>query len=116
VSSVGADPTSANFYLRLKGETERDVVAVGFARVDIIRPGLLLGDRREFRPAERFAALLAPVVNPLLVGPLARYRAIRAEAVAGAIARLAGAKGRGTIVHEGVALREPGPAGHDSWT
>jgi uncharacterized protein YbjT (DUF2867 family) len=116
VSSVGADPASANFYLRLKGESERNVVAVGFERVDVIRPGLLLGDRRQFRPAERFAALLAPVVNPALVGSLARYRAIRAETVAGAIARLVGAKGRGTIVHEGAALRERGPVAPDSST
>ena len=41
--------------------------------------GLLLGDRRESRPAEASARVVAPVFNPLLLGPLAKYRAVRAD-------------------------------------
>jgi uncharacterized protein YbjT (DUF2867 family) len=100
VSSTMADAASSSFYLRLKGETERDVVAVGFDRVDIFRPGLLLGERREFRPGEWFAAKLSPLLRPILVGGLYRYRAIPAETVAGAIVALVGEKGRGVAVHE----------------
>jgi uncharacterized protein YbjT (DUF2867 family) len=85
VSSVGADPASGNFYLRVKGEVEQALRALPFEALVILRPGLLLGDRRESRPAEAVARLVSPVLNPLLVGPLARYRAVRADHVAAAM-------------------------------
>ena len=94
VSSVGAGGRA--FYLRVKGETEAAVAALGFERLDLIRPGLLLGDRAERRPAERLAQLAMPALNPLLRGPLEKYAALPARAVAEAIAHLvrAGAPGK----------------------
>ena len=41
VSSVGADMASRNFYLRTKGEMEAGLEKIGFARLDVLRPGLL---------------------------------------------------------------------------
>ncbi len=32
VSAIGANPSSKTFYLRTKGETERDIVALGYGR------------------------------------------------------------------------------------
>jgi uncharacterized protein YbjT (DUF2867 family) len=95
VSSIGADPASSNFYLRVKGETERDLAAIGFAGTHLLRPGLLLGDREESRPAEALARTFAPWLNPLLVGGLRRYRSVEADAVAAAMigAALEGASG-----------------------
>jgi uncharacterized protein YbjT (DUF2867 family) len=63
VSAVGANPASRVFYNRVKGETERDIEALGFPRVTIVRPSLLLGPRAEFRLVEavgRIAGLMAP--------------------------------------------------------
>ena len=88
VSSVGASAQSGNFYLRVKGETERLLAGLGFDRLDILRPGLLLGPRSESRPGEALAQRLSPYFNPLLIGSLARYRAISADAVAAAMERL----------------------------
>lgn len=85
VSSVGADPSSSNFYLRVKGETEHDVVEVGFRGAHLLRPGLLLGDREESRPAEAIARTFLPLLNPALVGSLRRYRAVDADVVAAAM-------------------------------
>jgi len=48
VSSVGADPGSSNFYLRTKGELERDLAALKLPALHIFRPGLLLGRDRNF--------------------------------------------------------------------
>src|SRR5262245_20073402 len=48
VSSLGADFSSGNFYLRTKGQLEKNVIAMGFERVLILRPSLLLGKRKEF--------------------------------------------------------------------
>jgi uncharacterized protein YbjT (DUF2867 family) len=85
VSSVGADPTSRNFYLRVKGEAEAAVAKRPFRAVHILRPGLLLGVRDESRPMEALAQAVAPLLNPLLVGRLAKYRAIPASVVGAAM-------------------------------
>lgn len=104
VSSVGASAQSGNFYLRVKGETERAINALGFERVDLLRPGLLLGDRDESRPGESIAKALTPLTNPLLRGPLQRYRGIAAEDVAAAAVALLGRPGPGRFAHENAGL------------
>ncbi|MEZ5487128.1 MAG: NAD(P)H-binding protein [Steroidobacteraceae bacterium] len=77
VSAVGADPAAKNFYLRVKGETEAEVAALGFPALDIVQPGLLLGgSRAESRPLESTARLLMPLVNPLLGGAHKAWRGI----------------------------------------
>jgi uncharacterized protein YbjT (DUF2867 family) len=89
VSSVGADPTSSNFYLRCKGEAEECVAGLGFARFVALRPSLLLGAREDARPGEALGRAITPLLNPLMLGPLRRYRGIEAGAVAAAAARAA---------------------------
>jgi uncharacterized protein YbjT (DUF2867 family) len=43
VTAVGANPQSSIFYSSVKGQVERDLSDLGFTRLDIVRPGLLLG-------------------------------------------------------------------------
>lgn len=99
VSSVGATADSGNFYLRTKAEAEAALAALNFARLDILRPALLIGARVEARLAEGVGQWIAPVFNLLLPGPLRRYRSIDAATVARAIAALIGAQGDGRFVH-----------------
>lgn len=109
VSSVGASRQSGNFYLRIKGEVEDAFEAMGFDRLDIVRPGLLLGPRADRRTGEALAQRLAPWFNPLLLGRLGSYRSIKSEHVARAVARLASETRGGLFVHaypELVALAE----------
>lgn len=105
VSSVGASAQSGNFYLRVKGETERSLADMGFERLDLLRPGLLLGDRSESRPGEAVARALAPVGNALMLGPLRRYRGIAAADVAAAAVALLGHAAPGRHVHEYAQIR-----------
>jgi uncharacterized protein YbjT (DUF2867 family) len=100
VSSVGASRQSGNFYLRVKGEVEDAMDKIGFRRLDILQPGLLLGQRAERRPAEALAQVLAPLANPALIGKLGRYRTIDADAVARAIVRLIKAREAGRFKHQ----------------
>ncbi|HEX7289048.1 MAG TPA: NAD(P)H-binding protein [Candidatus Angelobacter sp.] len=100
VSSVGADPGSKNFYLRTKGELERDLIRLKFRAIHILRPGLLLGHREEFRPGERMATRIAPLLNLTLYGPLKRYRSIAAEKVGRAMVGAAKQEKSGTFVYE----------------
>lgn len=82
VTAVGAAAGSPVFYNRVKGETERDLRALGFERLSIFRPSLLLGARAEHRRGEAIGAQVMPLLSPLLAGPLSMYKAIPARDVA----------------------------------
>jgi len=86
VSSVGADPGSKVFYSRVKGEAEAAVSALPFTSVHILRPSVLVGERKQTRPGERVGITLGKLVTPMLVGPARRYRPIEGLAVARAMA------------------------------
>jgi|SRR4249919_1423940 len=101
VSSVGASRQSGNFYLRVKGEVEDALADIGFERLDILQPGLLLGARNERRPGEAVMQALAPATNVLMLGnKLRRYRAVEALDVARAIVVLSERSEPGKFVHE----------------
>lgn len=110
VSSVGADSRARNTYLRVKGEIEERIQALGFQRCDFLQPGLLLGSREQQpeRLAERFGQHLAPLLNPWLIGGLSRFRAIPAEDVATAAAALVGRAPAGVFRHHFAALKALG--------
>ncbi|PQE25451.1 hypothetical protein CJF30_00000152 [Rutstroemia sp. NJR-2017a BBW] len=52
ISSGGANSSSLFPYMKMKGELEDAVKALPFKRVVILRPGLIVGDREDFRPPE----------------------------------------------------------------
>jgi uncharacterized protein YbjT (DUF2867 family) len=85
VSSIGAGSPAANFYLRVKTETEQDVRALGYECVEILRPSLLVGERQEKRTGEAFGIAAAKIVSGLFVGPLRQYRPIKVADVAEAM-------------------------------
>ncbi len=100
VSSVGASAKASAFYLKTKGEAEDAVKAMGFDRVDILRPGLLRGDRQgPSRPVERLMIALSPVTDLFTPAVLSQYRSIDAQDVAKAIAKLTKETAPGTFVH-----------------
>ena len=82
VSSVGADAAARTFYLRVKGETEAAVAALGFPGLDVFRPGLLIGPRAERRPVEALSQRLLPLIDPLLPS---RFRTLDHDRLARAI-------------------------------
>lgn len=100
VSSVGANPNTGNFYLRTKGELERELATIGFESLLIARPSFLVGNRAENRPGERIALALAPVFAPLMIGGARRYRPIEAERVAAALVALTLSAAPGVTVAE----------------
>ena len=106
VSSVGADAMAKSLYLRVKGEAENAVGAVGFKRLDILRPGLLRGSRSDdFRPLERMAMVASPIVDPLLNGKWARYRSVHADLVVEAALGLALRRAAGRFTHDNEAMK-----------
>ncbi|HTB35110.1 MAG TPA: NAD-dependent epimerase/dehydratase family protein [bacterium] len=98
VTSLGAELRSSFFYARVKAELERDLGLQGFKKVYVARPSLLLGQRRETRPAELIGEIGTMPLVPLMRGPWRKYRPIQAAAVAENLLRLA----RGLEAREGM--------------
>lgn len=86
ISAMGANANSGVFYNRVKGEMEKSLRELNIPQIEIFRPSLILGDRKEHRAGEDIAQHLSPYLNPLLVGPLKKYRAIKAIDIAKAMA------------------------------
>lgn len=100
-SALGADAGSRVFYSRTKGETERDLQAVGYPSLTLVRPGLIGGRRSESRPLEQAAVQFSRLVQPLLPR---RYRVVPAERIAQHLLRAALAAAPGVHVLPSEAL------------
>lgn len=87
VSAIGANSKSKNFYLKLKGEVEEVIQAIGIHSAYIMQPSMLLGNRKEFRLGEKTITPLMKVFSFLIPS---KYKPIQAEDVAKAM--LAAAK------------------------
>ncbi len=86
VSSMGANPASSIFYNKVKGEMEENIKAIGFPRLGIFRPSLLLGPRQEKRAGEKFAGWMMRTIEFMIP---ARYKAIHVDKVAKKMVELA---------------------------
>ncbi len=106
VSALGADAGSRVFYNRVKGEAEDAVRALPFRSVHILRPSLLLGERKEFRLGERIAEAAAWALGPLMRGSLSRFRPVHSRAVAAVLVRLAGERSSGVKIVESDRIRD----------
>ena len=100
VTAVGANANSSVFYSRVKGEVERDLASMNFKRLDIMQPGLLLGDRKDRRPVETLLKWIAPGTDLLMQGPWRRYRSIEAQTVAKSLVLLTTHTASGRYVHQ----------------
>jgi uncharacterized protein YbjT (DUF2867 family) len=92
VSSLGADASSRFLYPRTKGEAENATAGLGFDTAVIARPSLLLGKRERPRAIEGISETVLGLAEPLLIGPLRKYRAVSGETVASAL--IASVRGR----------------------
>ena len=83
ISSGGADSSSKNFYLRVKGELEDSIIDIGFESVNIFRPGFLTGaGGRKRATSEKIFMKLAKFLDLVLIGSARKYRSINAEVLA----------------------------------
>ena len=80
VSSSGANSNSKSAYFKMKGELEDAVKTLGFKRVSIFQPSLLLGERDHFRLGEVIGAFIMPALTA--IPGLKRYKPIEGKQVA----------------------------------
>lgn len=101
VSSIGANPDSSIFYLRVKGEMEREILSMPFRSISIFRPSLLMGDRKEFRFMEKLGGIFLKSVSGFLPK---RWRPLNATHLAESIWRVSDKIERGKRIFESEAL------------
>ena len=82
ISSIGADSTSKNFYLKTKGELEEAIQELQYPVVNIFRPSFLVGQRSEKRLSEVAILKFAKIMDFFLVGSASKYRSVKAELLA----------------------------------
>ncbi len=99
VSSVGAHPKAASFYLRVKGELEEALSGLGFEALHIFRPSVLLGQRHEARTGEQWGIRLARAFEWAMIGGAKKYRPMPAGVLAAAMAAAAERGQPGRHVH-----------------
>jgi uncharacterized protein YbjT (DUF2867 family) len=85
VSSIGASAGSKNYYLRIKGEMEQEILKLNFENIAIVRPSMLLGERKEKRTGEMVGKIVMKTFKPLLIGKMKKYRGIHSRDVAKAM-------------------------------
>ena len=81
ISAMGANPQSRFFYNKVKGEVEQHIRSLTLARVSILRPSLLLGERQEQRGLEDAAQKLYQKLSHLVPDSF-KYKPVTAEQVA----------------------------------
>ncbi len=89
ISSVNADSGSKIFYAKVKGDLEKKLLAIGFKKLNIVRPSLLDGKREEFRLLEKLGLIVFKPVGFLFVGPFLQFKPIDVMLVAKCMLHLA---------------------------
>ena len=102
VSSAGANAKSMNFYQRLKGETDDAVKEAGPKTVHIMRPSLLLGERKEFRLGENIGKAVMTFLSFLIPE---KFKAIQGKDVAKVMIALSKKRDEGIFIHENREIR-----------
>ena len=86
LGSAGASATSSLFYLRTKGQLEEGLKALGFERLSLFQPSMILTPTNRYGLLQGITLFAFPLLKPLLVGPLRKARGIRVDRLGAAIA------------------------------
>ena len=106
ISSLGADPESSNSYLKLKGELEQELKKLNIPSLHIYQPSFLIGDRKENRMSDKIMKPIFRLIDPLLIGPLKKYRSIKAANVAKVMLSQSIKDLKGTFIYPSIQIQE----------
>ena len=85
VSSGFADLKNSGAYLRNKGEVEEELKKLNFPKLGIMRPSILLGNRKENRVGEKIGIFVMKMFSHLFLGGLKKMKPIHSKKVAKAM-------------------------------
>ncbi|MCW1931067.1 Rossmann-fold NAD(P)-binding domain-containing protein [Pararhodobacter zhoushanensis] len=87
LAAVGSDSGSRIFYARSKGQLEDGLRGMGFARLSLFHPSMILTPQNRYGASQALMLAVWPWLTPLLAGRLRKYRGIRVEDLGAAMAR-----------------------------
>ncbi len=86
LSSVAIDSKSSSFFLRIKGELVDELKKLQFDRLSIFQPSMILTPQNRYGINQGILLKIWPIISPLFLGPIKKYRGIRVEQLGQAIA------------------------------
>lgn len=95
MTSVGSNPRSRSYYLKLKGTLEDRVKALGFQRTSFFQPSMILTPQNRYGVLQALTLAIWPKINWALVGGLRSMRGIKVEDLGRAMALNAARAGEG---------------------
>ncbi len=81
VSSIGANTNASGLYLKNKGRAEEELKKLNFSKLSIMRPSILLGNRKENRVGEKIGIFAMKTLSPLFLGKMKKYKPIKVDNV-----------------------------------
>lgn len=87
ISAMGAKADSSIFYNRVKGEAEEALLFQDHSSLYLIRPSLLIGDRKEERKGEKFGISVVKCLEPFLPQSLNRMLGTKVSALVAFISK-----------------------------
>lgn len=100
VTAGGSSEKSLFYYSQVKGKIENYLQSLRLECLQIFRPSLLMGERKDHRTGERFAQIVMSFLNVLMIGPLKRGRGIHGKTVAESMYRHSLENKKGTFIYE----------------
>jgi len=88
VSALGANAKSSIFYNRTKGEMQEAVTAEKIKNIFFMQPSFIGGNRKEQRTGEKIGIAIFKFIQPILIGPLKKFRMIQADTIAKAMIKV----------------------------
>ena len=95
LSAVAANARSASFYLRVKGELNDALKGLGFDRLSLFQPSMILTPTNRYGLSQGLTLAVWPKLQPILAGPLRKYRGIAVDQLGAAMANNLRVPGRG---------------------
>jgi uncharacterized protein YbjT (DUF2867 family) len=112
LAAVGANAQSRSGYLRTKGQLCDALQRMGFERLSIFMPSMILTPTNRYGLSQALLLKTWPLLTPLLLGPLRPYRGIEVQTLGKAMAANLFTPGQGLehlLWDEFVALAPPQP-------
>lgn len=98
LSAVGVSAASRVFFIRTKGQLEDSLRALGFARLSLFHPSMILTPQNRYGLSQAVVLRVWPWLAPVLAGPLRKFRGIAVADLGAAMAHNLGATGQGVEV------------------
>ena len=83
ISAVGSNPLSFNYYLKIKGLIEKEILSLDFKKIIFVKPSHLLGSRDASRIDiwVKLVEFFGEYFGFLFIGPLRKFKNIEASTV-----------------------------------